>query len=263
MPSRRISSALALAAATFVVVAAPAAAAPPPNDTIATATPITAFPFKDAGIAITEAGTEPFDTELIEACTEGAAEHSVWYRYTATQEGILDVTATSKGKWDATVAFSPGVPVDGDSFTTCGTTNSYIEVEPGQTYYIAVYAREAGVATKTLDVSASFYPKSVFMTIDSVSLTAGGNLAVSGTYTCSTRRPFGFVAVGVAPDTPNESYVELEGVTCTGAPQPYSVELAPAKGRWRGTVAVEAFAFVCGAIACEEEVAETTFAVPR
>ena len=96
-----------------------------------------------------------------------------------------------------------------------------------------------------------------------MSLTASGSIAISGTYTCSTKRPFGFVVVGVAPNTRNESGVELEGVRCTGAPQPYSVEVAPAKGRWRGTLAVEAFAFVCGAIACEQEVAETTFTVPR
>jgi hypothetical protein len=37
----------------------------------------------------------------------------------------------------------------------------------------------------------------------------------------------------------------------------------PVKGRWRGTLAVETFTFVCGAIACEQETADATFAVPR
>ena len=69
--------------------------------------------------------------------------------------------------------------------------------------------------------------------------------------------------VSVAPDTHNENNVQLDGVTCNGSPQPYSVEVPPVKGRWRGTLAVEAFTFVCGAIACEEESADTTFVSPR
>jgi len=259
---RRISSALVLAAAVLAAAAAPAAAAPPPNDTIATATPIASFPFSDPRIAITEAGTEAFDAQLEGLCTEGAAEHTIWYRYEATQEGLLDLTAVTKG-WEAAIGISPGVPTSDESFTTCGTGSADIEVEAGQTYYIAVYARDVGIATGTLSFSAAFYPKSVFTTIDSVSLTASGSIAISGTYLCSAKRAFGFISLRVAPNTRNESGVELEGVRCTGTPQPYSVEVAPAKSRWRGTLAVEALAFVCGSVGCEQEVAETTFTVPR
>lgn len=261
MPHRRIISALAVAAATLAVLAAPAAAAPPPNDTLDTATAITSFPFSER-IAITEAGTEPFDAQLAPVCTDGAAEHTIWYRFDATEEGILDLTATTKG-WESAIAISPGLPVDEESFTTCGTGEAFIEVQPGQTYYIAVYARNVGIATGTLTFRADFHPKSVFTTIGSVSLTPGGSIAVSGTYTCSAKKPFGFVVVSVAPDTHNENNVQLDGVTCNGSPQPYSVEVPPVKGRWRGTLAVEAFTFVCGAIACEEESADTTFVSPR
>ena len=85
MPHRRIIIALAVAAATLAVLAAPAAAAPPPNDTLDTATAITSFPFSER-IAITEAGTEPFDAQLAPVCTDGAAEHTIWYRFDATAE---------------------------------------------------------------------------------------------------------------------------------------------------------------------------------
>jgi hypothetical protein len=264
MPQRRISSAVAVAAAALALAlaAAPAVAAPPPNDTIDTATEITGFPFSDPRIAITEAGTEPFDAELVPLCTEGAAEHSIWYRFEATQEGILDLRAITRG-WDATIAISPGVPTGEDSFSDCGTGDAYVEVEAGETYYIAVYAREAGTARGTLSFTADFSPKSVFTTIDAVSLTAGGSIAVSGTYTCSGKKPLGFVTIRVAPNTRSESSVDIQDIVCTGTPQPYSAEVAPVKGRWRGTVEVEVSAFICGAIACEQEAAETTFAVPR
>ena len=82
---------------------------PPPNDTLDTATAITSFPFSER-IAITEVGTEPFDAQLAPVCTDGAAEHTIWYRFDATEEGILDLTATTKG-WESAIAISPGLPV--------------------------------------------------------------------------------------------------------------------------------------------------------
>jgi hypothetical protein len=255
-PRRRtaVRSLLLATAVLFAVCVPSAAAAPPPNDTPGTATLLSTLPFEES-VSIAEAGTEPLDAELYDVCGGDVLEHTVWYRYDATTEGIVQLTATTRSKWQPGVLVTEGFP-DGDALTGCGNDDTYIEVEPGQSYYFAAYSRTAG-ATGTMRVLAEFIPKSVFLTMDSVTRDrATGSLSASGTITCSGKKVFGFIDLAVISGTRRFVVGTINLPACNGTAVPWAIESDPDAGSFKGRLTVEAFAFVCSRV-CEGEATPT------
>jgi hypothetical protein len=244
-----------IAAVAILIAFVPSAsAASPPNDTPATATLMTTLPFDDS-VSIADANTEPLDDEIHQLCGADALEHSVWYRYNATSEGIVRMDVSTTDGFEPGAAVSRGFPVNGDSIVMCGEIDTYIETEPGGTYYFAAYSRSVG-ATGTLNIHAQFRPKTVFLTLDSVARDpATGSVTLTGTITCSSSAEFGFVQARMAAHTGRESGASDQGFSCTGSPEPWTAEVAPRHGQFLGRITVEVFAFICDDFACEEEIA--------
>jgi hypothetical protein len=248
-----LRSTLVAAALAACACAAPAAAAPPANDTVATATPMT-VPFDDS-VSIADAGTEPFDAGLLQFCGGEVVEHTVWYRYTATSEGIVRMDADTTDGFQPGVGVSDGVPTGEDSFKSCGNDDAYIETQPGHTYYFAAFSRSAD-ATGTLSVHARFRPKQVFVTVDPAVTyhRDTGGVTVTGTLTCPDEpNLFGFLDVRMGANTGRETFGDAQDAACTGSPAPWTAEVLPVHGRLLGRIAIEADAFLCDDFACEDE----------
>jgi len=264
----RFRSVILGSAVAVAVCAAPAAAAAPANDTAATATPLTTLPFDQKKIDIASAGTEAVDADLYMDCGGDALEHTVWYRYTNTSnlQGVLQVSATTSGSWQPGVAAMDGAPTR-DALRSCGNDDTYIQLAPGQTYYFAAYSRTPG-ATGTMNIHAELIPQTLFLTLDSVNVSAStkGAVDVAGTYTCSGRRPYGYVQVRVAPFTRQENSVFIEGLTCNGKVQPWQATVSPYTGKFYGTkptqLRVDAYGFVCESVCQEAEQTTTATITP-
>src|SRR5262245_49021758 len=230
-----------------------ASAAPPPNDTPATATLITTVPFDDS-VSIADANTEPLDDQIHLVCGADALEHTVWYRYDATSEGIVRMDVSTTDDFEPGAAVSPGFPVNADSIVSCGEKDTYIETEPGKTYYFAAYSRSVG-ATGTLNIHVRFRPKTVFLTLDSVARDpATRSATITGTITCLDSAEFGFIRATIALNTGGENCELDGGFYCTGSPEPWKAEVYPRHGQYLGRITVEAFAFIFDDFACEEEI---------
>lgn len=117
----------------------PEEAAAPGNDNMAAALTIASLPFQhsiDTSAATVEVG------EPQASCTSGANSNSVWYRYTATYTGGIDVT-TYGSNYDTVLAVYQGTPnaatqvgCNDDGYAD-GTSGLRLWVSQGLTYYIA------------------------------------------------------------------------------------------------------------------------------
>jgi hypothetical protein len=223
------------------------------------------LPFDDS-VSIADAGTEPLDAALLQSCGGDVIEHTVWYRYTATAEGIVRMDGTTVDGFQPGVAVSDGVPTGEDSFTSCGNNESAVETQPGHTYYFAAFSRSAG-ATGTLSIQARFRPKQVFLTVDPTATydRATGGATMTGTLSCPDEPDIiGFLDVFVALKTGRATFGGSSDASCTGSPAPWSAAIAPMRGRLLGRMTIEADAFLCDDFACEDERVEQVVLVkPR
>ncbi|NUT93921.1 MAG: hypothetical protein HOY78_18065 [Saccharothrix sp.] len=125
-----------VAAAIAVLAPGVAHAAPPANDDFDQATTITALPFsttQDTAQA-TKAADDPTDCYYW-------GTHSVWFRYTATEDALLRTTVSSTGQTPLVAVYTGGrgalTPVPG-SCTRDFPTRAF-PVTAGTTYYIEVF----------------------------------------------------------------------------------------------------------------------------
>src|SRR5215468_1448303 len=195
---------LFVTAAVALAGAVPAGAAAVANDTVATATPLTSLPI-DASYSLADANTEPLDGTLL--CGE-PSEHSVWYRFTATAQGVLRIDATTTDGFQPGVFISEGPP---PSKTTqgCGNDEMDLTAVPGRTYYISVFARTPNAAG-TVHIHEQLRPRSVFLAVDSAAKNADGSVKVSGTITCDPAAVLGFIHARLAPNTAHETGVDVQ-----------------------------------------------------
>ncbi|MFP3854703.1 MAG: Ig-like domain-containing protein, partial [Anaerolineales bacterium] len=128
---------------------------PPPNDDLSNATAITSLPFSDS--LDTTAATVDDNDPIIEDCA-GQVLNTVWYRYTAAEDGVvkLDTTASDYSTVIAAFTGEPGAleQVGCDSYSGPQQNRAFLllPTQSGQDYYILV-AGEFGTSGGQLELS--------------------------------------------------------------------------------------------------------------
>jgi hypothetical protein len=249
----------------FAAVASPAYAAPPANDTPSGATLIDALPFTDS-VTIDEATTDALEVTLADQCLASPVEGSVWYRYEASQDGALlldaSVLDTSGSSFPARLIVTAGDPAEG-SVVACGGEFP-VGVTAGQTYFIMAFHSDTSVTTGTLVFHADVAPPppEVDVTVDPTGTfdQQTGSATISGTVECSGAEAV-FIIVTVNQNVGRLVTISGSNSTeapCTGTPQPWSVEVLPTSGKFKGGRAVSVTsAFACD-FDCGEDSEETT-----
>jgi hypothetical protein len=178
----------AVVAAVTATVALPgvAAAAPPANDDVTAATAVTALPYAtqtDTSEA-TRAGDDPY------WCQTSDVAGTVWFRYTATEDGLLRATATGADHGTILSANTgvpgnlTGVPDACDVATVTGSEITF-RARAGTTYHLMVagYDAPGNDLAFTLDRAAPA-PNDAFADAEEITAlpaTAVGDLSTAGT----------------------------------------------------------------------------------
>ena len=258
----RTAAALATACGLVLLSPLPALAAAPSNDTIAGATPITAFPF-DAVVDTSQATTDATDAALNASCGAPVTNGSVWYSYTAPAgvDGLVVDVSASDYSSGVIIAESDGA--GGYVLDSCGPGSTGTQVTPGTTYYVMAFSDTAGVTGGhlRLHADAAAFPKVDVAISPRGKVDKQGNALISGTYRCSdadfisidtfVKQPVGRVAIS--------GYGFTGDSACDGAVHPWSTVVVPDNGKFAGGKAVTvSYGFSCGAVFCADSYAETT-----
>jgi hypothetical protein len=254
---KRSAFVLGLLALLMVATASPVLAAPPPgNDDYSGRVTIGSLPFSDS-VDTTKAGTDADDEELNTNCGAPATDASVWYELTATSDGVIlvDVSASTYSAGVIVATGSPG----SFSLITCGPGAVAFGTVTGESYVILAFddqqdgAGNGGTVNILVDLAPP--PPEVDVTVNPTGTfnAATGSATISGTVTCSGEVEFSFLDVQVRQRV-GRFVVEGFGstdFTCDGATHPWSVEVFPSNGLFKGgqTVTVT-FAVACGIFEC-------------
>ncbi len=198
-----------------------------------------------------------------------ATEGSVWYRFDATADGAL-VFDVSQSTFSAGALVTAGDPADANVIT-CGPGAVSFPVTAGQTYHVMAFSDTPGATTGTLVVRAEAAPPpiSVDVTVDPTGTfnAKTGSATITGTLTCSGEdAQFSSVLVDLSQSVGRFTILGSGSIatSCTGSPQPWSVEVLPITGKFKGGKAVSVTsAFACGNFSCGEDFQEDTVRLRR
>ena len=270
---KRLAVLISLIATASLAFATPALAAVPPNDTYAGSTPIGSLPFTDS-LDTTQATTDADDTEMNTAsgCGFAATDASVWYAFTAPSDETVVIDA-SASTYTVGVIVATGIP-GSFSGVACGAFFGGGAPQPkatggplvfdalsGVTYAILAFDfGQDGVNGRTLNISVDVAPPPpvVSSTVDGSGHfnKVTGSATVTGTVLCTGTADFAFIDVQLSQKVGRIATVTGFGesaFTCDGTTQPWSVEVVPFSGLFKGGQAVAAtFAFACGPFECGE-----------
>jgi hypothetical protein len=267
MSTRNVGrSAFALAGSAVILafgsLAAPAFAAAPSNDEVGGAV---ALALGDhISLDTSEATTTADDATLNDVCGAPATDASVWYTFTAADDGgvVLDASASD---YSAGFMIFEGAPTQ-DSMITCGPLTTGIGTSAGTTYTVMVFDDEqdgnaANGGDLELDVNAAPPPPSVDVTINPKgSVDKFGTAWVSGSYTC-TDADFveldGELHQSVGRVTINGYGGIFDEGTCDGTARSFTMGITGDNGKFAGGKAASiVFTFACGAFDCADGYAE-------
>jgi hypothetical protein len=254
---KRSALVFGLVALLIVATASPVLAAPPPgNDDYAGRIAIGALPFSDS-LDTTKAGTDADDEELNVNCGAPATDASVWYELTASSDGVIlvDVSASNYSAGVIVATGSPG----SFSLINCGPGAVAFGTVTGESYVILAFDDQLDGAgnggTLNIVVDQAPPPPEVHVTVNPTGTfnATTGSATISGTVTCSGEAEFTFLDVQVRQRI-GRFVIEGFGSTdfpCDGATHPWSVEVFPSNGLFKGgqTVTVT-FAVACGIFEC-------------
>jgi hypothetical protein len=254
---KRSALVIGLVGLLIAATASPVLAAPPPgNDDYAGRIAIASLPFSDS-LDTTKAGTDADDQELNANCGAPATDASVWYELTATTDGVIlvDVSAST---YSAGVIVATGSPGN-FSLINCGPGAVGFGTVTGESYVILAFDDQLDGAgnggTLNIVVDQAPPPPEVHVTVNPTGTfnATTGSATISGTVTCTGEAEFTFLDVQVRQRI-GRFVVEGFGETdfaCDGATHPWSVEVFPSNGLFKGgqTVTVT-FAVACGIFDC-------------
>jgi hypothetical protein len=254
---KRSALVIGLVGLLIVTTASPVLAAPPPgNDDYAGRITISSLPFSDS-LDTTKAGTDADDQELNANCGAPATDASVWYELTATTDGVIlvDVSASNYSAGVIVATGSPG----SFSLINCGPGAVAFGTVTGESYVILAFDDQQDGAgnggTLNIVVDQAPPPPEVHVTVNPTGTfnATTGSATISGTVTCTGEAEFTFLDVQVRQRI-GRFVVEGFGETdfaCDGATHPWSVEVFPSNGLFKGgqTVTVT-FAVACGIFDC-------------
>ena len=243
--------------------AAPALAAAPTNDTLAG---IETLSVPDSvTLDTTEATTDADDASMNPGeCGAPATDASVWYELTGTGAWVaIDVSAST---YSAGVLVTTGPP--DFTFVTCGPGAVAWPTETGVSYTILVIDDQLDGAgnggTLNMEVAEIPPPPEVTLSVNPRGTFDAhtGAAVISGTVTC-TGGPaeFSFIDVFVRQKS-GRFFIDgegfIEGFTCDGTSQAWSVDVFPFNGIFKGgRTATVTFAVACGEFLCGEGFEET------
>lgn len=255
--------AAAIAAVTGLVLSAGAAlAAAPSNDLGSNPVVITALPYS-ATIDTSQATTDADDVQANLDCGAPATAASVWYSYTATEDGLL-VADVSGSNYSAGVIVGEGAP-GALTLISCGPGGTGFAVTAGHTYSILAFddqtdgSGNGGTLAITVDVAPPL--PTIEATVNPVAQfdSTSGGAYVSGTVTCDEGADFAFVDLQL---TQRVGRLLIRGyggaeVSCTGQAEPWSAFIVGENGIFKGGKAVNAsMAVACNISGCGEYYAE-------
>lgn len=261
--SRRFAAACAAALTAVAVGGGTALAAPPSNDTFAGAAVIASVPFT-ATLDTTEATTDADDAELNAECGAPATDASVWYSLTPTTDGtyVADMTQSNYFGGFIVATGSPG----SFSLLACGPDTVGWEAVAGETYYILVFDDQfdgggnGGELRLTVDLAPP--PPTLEVTVNDTARfdARTGTATLSGTIMCGSNADFAFIDVMVTQEVGRRFVVRGFGfteITCDDTFQPWTVEVFPDGGQFKGGQALSvAFSVACNLGGCSEYIAE-------
>ena len=259
----KLFTVFALALSALGVSTSTVLAAPPANDTFPNATLVTVG-FGEL-LDTTEATTDADDAQLNASCGETATDASVWYAIEGTDtEIVIDV---SQADYPASVLV--GVGTQGNLFTvTCGLGALAFFAAAGTTYYVLAIDNQLDGGGNGGNLSISFNeipppppPPTLEISVnrDGTFNSKTGTATISGTYTCTNGDIFVFIE---ARQTVGRFLIFGFGGffdfgTCDGEPHPWSAEIVPDNGVFRGgKLLTVTFAESCGPFACASRFVE-------
>jgi len=203
----------------------------------------------------TEATTDADDAQLNSSCGAPATDASVWYAFTPAVNSnvFIDVSQSS---YSAGVLV--GIGSQGNLQTvTCGPGGVFLTAFAGNTYYVLAIDDQFDGGGNGGSLSISFNelppPPALDFTVNRFGEfnSTTGTATISGTYTCSNgdflqvdgsaRQSVGRIA------TISGSFFFFEFGTCDGTPHPWSAEVFPQSGKFKGGKALTlTFAITCG-----------------
>lgn len=255
---RHIGIVASLSIGFSLVFAAPVLAAAPANDTFAGRVAIGALPFS-ASTDTSEATTDADDVEANAQCGAPATDASVWYALTAADDGnlIVDVSASD---YSAGVIVATGTP-GSFSIVTCGPGAIAFFASAGETYSILAFDDQTDGAGNggNLEISVTTPPPPpvIEVSVDPVGQfdAKTGSATVHGTVSCTGVADFAALDVQLRQSV-GRFVVSGFGSTdfaCDGTTQPWSVEVLPDNGLFKGgRTASVTVAFACGPFDCGE-----------
>ena len=237
--------------------AGPILAAAPSNDLI-TGKQTISVGFSGV-VDTTQATTDSDDLDIAAGCFGvPALDASVWYAITpATNIGIVIDMSTSTYSAGAIVA--TGGPGNW-TVETCGPGAVVWSAAAGVTYTVLVFDDQQDGAgnggTLNISVAEAPPPPEVSLTVNPRGTfnAKTGSATIRGTVTCTGASVFSFIDVFVRQKV-GRLFIDgggfIEGFTCNGTTQAWSVEVFPFNGIFKGgsTVTVT-FAVACGAFQC-------------
>lgn len=244
---KRLFGVVSLSILLTFAFAGPVLAAAPTNDTYSGRTVIGALPFSET-VDTTEATTDADDAEANDSCGAPATNASVWYELTGSDAPILvDVSGSDYSAGVLVATGSPG------SFLTiaCAPGGVAFLAESGVDYAILAFDDQetgtGGILSIVVDELPP--PPSVDITIDPRGSfdSKTGVATVTGTITCD-EGAFAFIDLGLRQRVGRFFLSGFGGTAmeCDGTSQPWSVEVQPETGLFKGGKAhVDAFAEAC------------------
>lgn len=238
--------------------AGPVLAAAPSNDVIGG---IETLSVPDSvTLDTSEATTDADDAAMNPGeCGAPATDASVWYELTGTGSWVaVDV---SESTYSAGVLVTTGPP--DFTFVTCGPGATAWLTETGVNYTILVIDDQLDGAgnggTLRMEVAEVPPPPEVSVTVNPRGTfnSRTGSATIKGTVTCSNGpAEFSFIDVFMRQKV-GRLFIDgggsVEGFTCDGTTQPWSVDIFPFNGIFKGgRTATVTFAFACGEFLCGE-----------
>jgi hypothetical protein len=243
------------------VVATPTLAAAPSNDTYGGRETILDLPF-EATIDTTEATTDADDAEWNSQCGTPGADASVWYEFTAVEDGRLQLDLASDFSEGAVILTGePGSLAPVECYPYSPVT---FRVYAGETYLIVAFdlQQDEGGNGGTLSLFLHALPPlpptpTVDLTLDPVGAfnAQTGAAVVTGTVTC-TGDDYAGVDIQLRQQVGRfiVSGWSYTMVWCDGTTQPWSAEVIGSNGLFKGGLAtVEAYAVLCNVSGCGED----------
>jgi hypothetical protein len=254
----RVIAASAIGALTVAMSATPSWAAAPSNDELGGAVAVSLGDHITQDT--TEATTTTADDQLNSGCGAPATDASVWYTFTAADDGgaVLDASSSD---YSAGFMVFEGTPT-AESLLTCGPQTVGFVATAGTTYTMMVFDDEqdgnpANGGNLVLDVTAAPPPPTVDVTVDpKAKVDKTGTAWVTGSYTCTDADSIeldGELHQSVGRVTVNGFGFLFDEGTCDGTARSFTMPITGENGKFAGGKAASiVFSFACGVLECAD-----------